>query len=193
MIRFAVEGDLPQILEVYAPYVLNTAYSFEYTVPTLEVFTQRFRDITALLPWLVWEEDGQVLGYAYASRPWSRPGYSWDAEISIYLAPQIHGKGIGRKLCTALEEILWRQGYRCIYSVITSSNEGSIAFHKHLGYRFVAEFPGCGYKHGQRLGTVWLEKQANFVDYPYSFPVPWYTVVENDGELHDILDSLSLS
>ena len=74
MIRLAEEGDLPQILEVYAPYVLNTEYSFEYTVPTLEVFTQRFRDITALLPWLVWEEDGQVLGYAYASRPWSRPG-----------------------------------------------------------------------------------------------------------------------
>ena len=193
MIRFAVEADLPQILEVYAPYVLNTAYSFEYTVPTLDVFTQRFRDITAQLPWLVWEENGQVLGYAYASRPWSRPGYSWDAEISIYLAPQIHGKGIGRKLCTALEKILWLQGYRCIYSVITSSNKGSIAFHERLGYRFVAEFPGCGYKLGQRLGTVWLEKQADFVDYPHSFPVPWYTVVENDGELHDILDSLSLS
>ena len=193
MIRFAVEGDIPAILDIYAPYVLNTAYSFEYTVPTLEEFTQRFRDYTRQFPWLVWEEDGLVLGYAYASRPWGRAAYSWNAEISIYLSPRIHGRGIGRKLCAVLEEILWRQGYRCIYSVITSDNQGSIDFHKKIGYTFACAFPGCGHKFGKVLGTVWLEKRSNLGDYPHNFPSPCRSIVESDEKLHDILDTLSLS
>ena len=193
MIRFAVEADIPEILEIYAPYVLNTAYSFEYTVPTLEEFTQRFCSYTAQFPWLVWEEDGRVLGYAYGSRPWGRAAYSWNAEVSIYLAPSIHGRGIGRKLYAVLEEILKLQGYRIIYAVITSDNQGSIAFHKKIGYEFVAAFPGCGHKFGRQLGTVWLEKRVDFVEYPQNFPTSCRTVVENDGKLRDILDKLSIS
>ena len=193
MIRFAVEADLPQMLEIYAPYVLNTAYSFEYTVPTLDEFTQRFHSYTRQFPWLVWEEDGKVLGYAYGSRPWERAAYSWNAEISIYLAPSIHGRGIGRKLYAVLEEILKAQGYRVIYVIITSDNQGSIAFHKKIGYEVVAEFPGCGHKFGRQLGTVWMEKRAEFVEYPQSFPVPYRDVVENDGKLSNILDKLSIS
>ena len=193
MIRFATEADIPEILDIYAPYVLNTAYSFEYTVPTPEEFTERFRSYTAQFPWLVWEEEGAVLGYAYASRPWGRAAYSWNAEISIYLAPRIHGKGIGRKLCTVLEELLRLQGYRIIYSVITSDNQGSIDFHKKIGYTFVAEFPGCGHKFGRQLGTVWLEKRLDFVEYPQNFPVPCRAVVESDENLRDILDKLSIS
>ena len=193
MIRFAVEADIPEILEIYAPYILNTAYSFEYTVPTLEEFTERFRSYTAQFPWLVWEEDGRVLGYAYGSRPWGRAAYSWNAEVSIYLSPAVHGRGIGTKLYTVLEEILKMQGYRIIYAVITSDNQGSIDFHKRVGYRFVAEFPGCGHKFGRRLGTVWLEKQVEFVEYPQNFPVSCHVVVENDGKLRNILDKLSIS
>ena len=193
MIRFAAEADLPRILEIYAPYILNTAYSFEYTVPTMEEFTERFRGITAQFPWLVWEADGQVLGYAYASRPWGRAAYSWTAEISIDLHPSIHGQGIGRKLCTALEHLLKLQGYRIIYSVITSDNLGSIAFHEKIGYKYLAQFPGCGHKFGRVLGTVWLEKRMDFVEYPHEFPLPCRLVVENNQKLNDILDSLSLS
>lgn len=193
MIRLAVESDIPQILEIYAPYVLNTVCSFEYTVPTREEFTERFRSYTAQFPWLVWEEEGQVLGYAYASRPWGRAAYSWNAEISIYLVPRIHGKGIGRSLCAVLEEILRLQGYRIIYSVITSDNQGSIDFHKKIGYTFVAEFPGCGHKFGRQLGTVWLEKQLDFVEYPQNFPMSCKEVVKSDEILHDILDKLSIS
>ena len=193
MIRFAVEADIPEILEIYAPYVLNTAYSFEYTVPALEEFTQRFSSYTAQFPWLVWEEDGRVLGYAYGSRPWGRAAYSWNAEVSIYLAPSIHGRGIGRKMYAVLEEILKLQGYRILYSVITSDNQDSIAFHKKVGYQFVAEFPGCGHKFGRQLGTVWLEKRMGFVEYPQNFPLPCRDIVKNDGKLRDILDKLSIS
>ena len=96
-IRQATVQDVPRILEIYGPYVKNTAISFEYTVPTIEDFTRRFLDITAQFPWLVWEENGVVLGYAYGSRPFERAAYQWSAEASIYLCPEACGKGIGKK------------------------------------------------------------------------------------------------
>ena len=105
-VRIAKVEDIPAILAIYAPYVLNSTATFEYEVPTLEEFTQRFRDITAQFPWLVWEEKGQILGYAYASPPYSRAAYQWCAEPSVYLHPEARGKGIGRALYAALEAIL---------------------------------------------------------------------------------------
>ena len=193
MIRIATEADVPAMLAIYAPYIVTTTHTFEYEVPTQEEFLQRFRRLTAQFPWLVWEDNGHVLGYAYASRPWGRAAYSWNAEISIYLHPSIHGQGIGRMLCAALEHLLKLQGYRIIYSVITSDNLGSIAFHKKIGYEFIAEFPGCGHKFGRVLGTVWLEKRVDFVEYPHEFPVPCRSIVETNQKLQDILDTLSLS
>ena len=72
MIRMAVEADVPAMLAVYAPYIEETTYSFEYTVPSEEEFLTRFRRITEQFPWLVWEEEGTVLGYAYGSLPFER-------------------------------------------------------------------------------------------------------------------------
>ena len=94
MIRFATQADLPAILDIYGPYVLHTAVSFEYSVPTLEEFTDRFRSITAQFPWLVWEEDGKILGYAYGSLPFGRAAYRWCSASSIYLAPEAQGRGM---------------------------------------------------------------------------------------------------
>ena len=82
-VRPATEADLPRILEIYAPYVEHTAIRFEYTGPTLTEFTQRFQKITARFPWLVWEENGNVLGYAYGSLPFERAAYQWTASASI--------------------------------------------------------------------------------------------------------------
>ena len=110
-IRPASEADLPQILAIYGPYVENTTCSFEYTIPTMEEFTLRFRSITARFPWIVWEDAGGVLGDAYASAPFHRAAYSWVAEPSIYVAPQAQGRGIGRALYAALEESLRLQGF----------------------------------------------------------------------------------
>jgi phosphinothricin acetyltransferase len=83
MIRIATEADVAEMLSVYAPYVLNTTVSFEYDPPTQEEFLQRFRNITCQFPWLVWEEEGKILGYAYASAPYVRAAYSWCAEPSV--------------------------------------------------------------------------------------------------------------
>ena len=170
-IRPATVADVPRILEIYAPYIENTAISFEYTVPTLEEFTQRFTQITARFPWLVWEEDGAVLGYAYGSLPFERAAYQWSAEASIYLCPEARGRGIGRKLYAALEDILRRQGYRKVYAIITTANEASVAFHKAVGYRHTATFPDCGYKFGAWYGTVWLEKDLNTWETPPHTPI----------------------
>lgn len=171
MIRIATEKDIPQMLAIYAPYVLNTTYSFEYTPPTLEQFTQRFHKYTAQFPWLAWEEHGQVVGYAYGSLPFERSAYAWCAEISIYLAPNVLGRGIGRKLYAVVEEILWQQGYRIIYALITSENANSLHFHEKVGYTYCAQFPDCGIKFGRSLGIIWMEKKANFVELPIEKPV----------------------
>ena len=175
-IRHATEQDLPAILAIYAPYVERTAYSFEYEAPTLEAFTQRFHAITDQFPWLVWEEDGRILGYAYGAAPFERAAYRWCAEPSIYLAPQAHGRGIGRKLYEALEEILKKQGYCLLYAIITESNLNSLAFHKALGYTPVATMPGCGFKHGAWQGITWMEKRLSTPENPGPFPTPWHAL-----------------
>lgn len=193
MIRIATEKDIPPMLAIYAPYVENTTYSFEYTPPTLEAFTQRFAKYTVQCPWLVWEENGQVVGYAYGSLPFERAAYAWCAEVSIYLCPEAQGKGIGRKLYAAVEEILWRQGYRVIYALITTENEGSLRFHEKVGYTYCAQFNDCGIKFGRSLGVVWMEKRKQFVELPTCPPVPWQVVVENNRKIMEVLASLTLS
>lgn len=193
MIRFATSDDIAPMLAIYTPYVENTTFSFEYTAPAYETFLSRFTKYTRQLPWLVWEEDGNILGYAYGSLPFERAAYAWCAEVSVYLAPQAHRRGIGRKLYAVLEELLWRQGYRKIYALITSENTGSLAFHEKVGYRFSAAFPGCGFKFGRWLGVTWMEKQSNLVEIPSGPPVPWHVIVKNDEDWQNILAVLSLS
>ncbi|MBE6768277.1 MAG: N-acetyltransferase [Ruminococcaceae bacterium] len=181
-IRLATVEDVPQILEIYAPYVENTAVSFEYTVPTPEGFTARFLSVTAHFPWLVWEEEGVILGYAYGSLPFERAAYQWCAAASIYLCPEAQGRGIGKSLYTELERLLQLQGYRKVYAVITTANEGSVAFHRAVGYRHTATMPNCGYKFGKWYGTVWMEKDLNAWDVPPGEPTSIQCVPKPDGE-----------
>ena len=180
MIRMATQADVPAILDIYGPYVLHTAVSFEYSVPTLEEFTERFRTITAQFPWLVWEEAGKILGYAYGSLPFGRAAYRWCAASSIYLAPQAQGRGIGRKLYRALEAILTEQGYRKTYAIITSDNPGSLGFHAHTGFRFLAEFPDCGIKFNKLYSVVWMEKALKVAGIPELFPKSVWQIVNVD-------------
>ena len=193
MIRIATAEDVPQILEVYAPYIMTSTATFEYDVPCKKDFLQRFLTITARFPWLVWEEEGKILGYAYASAPFERPAYAWCAEPSIYLCPEAQGKGIGRKLYEALEKILYRQGYQVLYALITGENTLSLRFHEKSGYTKTAEFTNCGYKFHRWLSLIWMEKRLNFVENPRGFPTPWMSIVQNAENMTDILDNLSLS
>lgn len=193
MIRVAEERDVPAILEIYAPYILTTTATFEYTVPSREEFSERFRGITAQFPWLVWEENGRILGYAYASAPYSRAAYAWCAEPSVYLLPRAQGRGIGRQLYAALEKILNYQGYQVLYALITQENQGSFQFHLRMGYQFSVLFPDCGFKFGRWLGLIWMEKRLKSVEIPSNPPTPWESIRQNRQKIFDILDTFSLS
>ena len=193
MVRFATAADIPAILAIYAPYVKNTAISFEYSIPTLAEFSARFQQITEQFPWLVWEEDGKISGYAYAAAPFERAAFGWCAEPSIYLLPQAQGKGIGRKLYEALEKLLKIQGYRTLYAIVTTDNTPSIAFHKALGYRHLADFPNCGFKLDRWHGITWLEKPLFSVDFPTDSPKPISKIVKSDQNLQDFLDKITLT
>ena len=193
MIRIAVEADVPELLDIYAPYILTTTYSFEYQVPTQEEFLRRFRDITARFPWLVWEEDGKILGYAYGSAPFERAAYQWCCETSVYLRPEARGRGIGRRLCLALEALLTRQGFRTNYVIITSENTVSLDFHRKLGYIPVADFQNCGYKFGRWLGVTWLCKELQPLTAAPDFPTSWPSIMNSYKNFPDILGTFSLS
>ena len=193
MIRIATEADVPAILEIYAPYVTGTTITFEYEVPTKTEFLNRFRTITRDYPWLVWEENGEILGYAYACRPFERAAYSWCAEPSIYLKSAAQGRGIGRRLYLALEELLKLQGCRVLLALITGENTGSVAFHEKLGYSVCGQIHRCGWKFDRWLNVFWMEKHLNIVDNSMDFPIKWSLIGQGEQKIRDILYNLSLS
>lgn len=157
-IRDARRSDVPAMLAIYAPFVEHTAVSFEYEVPTEAEFARRLEEHQAAFPWLVCEENGRVMGYAYAGRAFERAAYGWNAEISCYLAPELRGRGVGRRLYARIEEILTRLGYYKLFAVVTSANAPSVAFHRALGFREAACFRNVGYKQGGWYDVLWLEK-----------------------------------
>lgn len=157
-IRDARRSDVPAMLAIYAPFVEHTAVSFEYDVPTEAEFARRLEEHQAAFPWLVCEENGRVMGYAYAGRAFERAAYGWNAEISCYLAPELRGRGVGRRLYARIEEILTRLGYYKLFAVVTSANAPSVAFHRALGFRDAACFRNVGYKQGAWYDVLWLEK-----------------------------------
>lgn len=158
-IRLARETDVPAILDIYGPYIEHTAITFEYTVPPVESFTQRFRAITAIGPWLVAEEDGKLLGYAYLDRAFERMAYRWAADLSVYLRPEAGRKGLGRVFYTLLERMGAMQGYQVLYGLVTSENLVSCRFHEAMGYRLVGFLADSGYKLGRWHGVNWYEKR----------------------------------
>ena len=163
-VRPATAEDAEQLLEIYTPFVISedsslSNVSFELEAPDVEEFRQRIHDISAQFPYLVGEVQGQILGYVYCHPYRERLAYQWAVEVTIYLAPAGQGKGLGRVLYEAMENILRLQGVTMLYSCITVGNDHSIKMHEALGYRLIGTFTNSGYKNGQWLDTVWLEKQ----------------------------------
>ena len=163
-VRPATADDAEQLLEIYTPFVISedsslSNVSFELEAPDVEEFRQRIHDISAQFPYLVGEVQGQILGYVYCHPYRERLAYQWAVEVTIYLAPAGQGKGLGRLLYETMEKLLCLQGVTMAYSCITVGNDHSIKMHEALGYRLIGTFTNSGYKNGQWLDTVWLEKQ----------------------------------
>lgn len=157
-IRLAKISDAAQLLAIYAPYVLHTAITFEYTVPSLAEFTGRMQKTLARYPYFVAEKAGEILGYTYASPFKERAAYDWSVETTIYIRQDNRRGGIGTRLYQALEDALRKQHIINANACIAYPNPESIAFHERLGYKNVAHFTSCGYKQGQWYDMVWLEK-----------------------------------
>lgn len=164
-IRSAKPSDAESLLAIYAPYVTDTAITFEYDVPSVEEFRTRINDTLLKFPYLVAEEDGKILGYAYAGVFKGRAAYNHCVETSIYVDLLQQGKGIGKLLYAELEEQLKLQGIlnvnACISWIDTPNQyltHQSPEFHAHLGYKQVAHFHLCGYKFNQWFDMIWMEK-----------------------------------
>ena len=160
-IRLAKPSDAAALLAIYAPYVENTAITFEYEVPTIEDFTNRIAKTLEKYPYLVAEEDGVVLGYAYASTYYARAAYDWAVELSVYVSQDARGKGVGSKLYDVIEEMLEQMGYIHFLACISLPNEASLALHRKRGYQQVAHFPKIGYKFNRWHDIVWLQKSLD--------------------------------
>lgn len=158
-LRIATLKDAPTLLEIYTPYVEQTAITFEYEVPTLEEFETRIRNTLSQYPYLVAEEASGILGYAYASPFKTRAAYAWSVETSIYVKSGIHKQGIGTALYQALERLLAQQHVCNLCACIAYPNPPSIAFHEKMGYRLIAHFTKSGFKQNAWYDMVWMEKE----------------------------------
>lgn len=164
-IRNAHINDAERLLEIYSYYIINTAITFEYDVPTLSEFQNRMRRIMEKYPYIVVEKDGIIQGYSYAGAFVGRAAYDWSCETTIYLDRNARKLGLGRKLYEALETELKKMGilnlYACIAYPETEDkylNRNSAQFHEHLGFVKVGEFHKCGYKFGRWYDMIWMEK-----------------------------------
>ncbi|GAA4427963.1 N-acetyltransferase family protein [Acidovorax lacteus] len=159
-IRDSHDSDLPAITAIYAHHVLHGTGTFEIDPPSLADMTTRRADVLGrALPWLVAEQDGQVLGFAYANWFKPRPAYRFSAEDSIYIADAARGKGVGRLLLQALVDECERRGVRKLLAVIgDSANAGSIGVHRTLGFTDVGVMRSVGWKFGAWRDIVLMEK-----------------------------------
>jgi phosphinothricin acetyltransferase len=158
MIRKVVPADASQICKIYNYYVENTTISFEEeSVPVQEMET-RIINVTERLPWYVFCEKEEVLGYAYAS-PWrTRIAYRFSVESSVYVGLGYSGKGIGSSLYRKLLEELKNQGYHLVIGGITLPNNSSTSLHEKFGFKKVAHFREVGFKLGNWLDVGYWEK-----------------------------------
>ena len=176
-IRLASPEDAAAIRDIYAPYVQTTAVTFDITPPTVEEMRVKIETILTERPFLVAEQDGVVLGYSYAAPFRPRAAYIHAIETSVYIAQDYKGKGLGRRLYTALENILRAQNVytanACI-SYVDPADEYSPTtsrlFHERMGYTQCAHIPHCGRKFDRWYGIIWMQKELSPIpDDPKAF------------------------
>ncbi len=154
-LRVATPADGAAIADVYAPYVSEGAVSFELTPPDSSEMRARVMRTLPQFPWLVAEEDGVVRGYAYASEHRSRLAYRWSVDVAIYMDESIHGRGVGRRLYTALFTVLRAQSYVNAYAGIALPNEASVGLHEAMGFKRLGIYRNVGFKSGAWRDVGW--------------------------------------
>ena len=146
MIRNASASDAKQICDIYNYYVINSTVTFEEELISTKEMSDRIDKVHSRLPWLVYEKENEVIGYAYATEWRSRIAYRYSAETTVYLKPGMHGKGIGSLLYKALIETIEPFSIHTLIGGIALPNDSSIALHEKLGFEKVAHFKEVGFK-----------------------------------------------
>jgi L-amino acid N-acyltransferase YncA len=157
-------ADAADCAAIYAPYVLDGVASFETEPPTAEQFGERIERYVLRHPWLVAEDDdGRVIGFAYGSQHRERAAYRWAADVSVYVDPSHHRRGVGRSLYVPLFELLDRQGMRTLHAGITLPNDASVGLHESLGFEPVGVYRRVGWKAGQWWDVGWWQRPLGAV------------------------------
>ena len=192
IIRLATAADATSIQRIYRPAVEHEATSFETDVPTVEDLAQRIGATLVRTPWLAYDDGGEVLGYAYASRHRDRAAYQWSVEVSAYVDRRAHRRGIGRALYTTLFRILALQGFHRAYAGITLPNDASVGLHVAVGFTPVGVYRAVGFKHGAWHDVAWYERALQATWHAPAAPPTPLSALAGTAELTAALEQTRL-
>jgi phosphinothricin acetyltransferase len=192
ILRSVELSDAQAIRDIYAPFVAESATSFEIEPPDAATMAGRIQEHREQFPWLVYEAAGEVLGYAYASpHRAARKAYQWCVEVSIYVDARARRHGVGRALYVSLFEILRRQGYANAYAGITLPNPASVRLHESLGFAPIGVYPRIGFKFGRWHDVAWFQLRLQEAAVPIADPLPARGLFEEEA-LRSILQENAL-
>jgi phosphinothricin acetyltransferase len=157
-VRQATPGDAAQIAAIYAPYVNDTAISFEEIPPDVDEVIRRIARCAAGWQWLVAEVRGSVVGYAYGSQHRERSAYRWSVETSVYVDSSVHRQGVGRALYNLLLSDLANKGFCQAYAGTTLPNDSSVKLHTAMGFTPIGVFRSVGWKFGRWHDVAWFQR-----------------------------------
>ena len=185
-LRFVTAADAAELVAIYAPYVRETAISFEYEPPTVAEFTRRIEEVLEKFPYLAAVSDGEIVGYAYAHPYGVRKAYSWSVELSVYVRRDCRGLGAGRKLYEAMEVLLKAQNVTNLYALVAGVDvedeyltHDSQKFHAAMGYVQVGKLNHAGYKFGRWYHMQTFEKIiAPHPEHTQPDVLAWYELPE---------------
>lgn len=186
MIRTARDEDASSIHAIYAPCVRDGVATFETELPGVDAMRERLRSRLQQYPWLVWEEAGKVLAYAYAGRFRERAAYDWMAETSIYVDADAQGRGIARQLYGTLLDVMQLQGINQAMGVITLPGAISVKFHESLGFTPAGVWRNAGWKLDQWWDVGVWQKELQPAACPPNPLTPFSTLI-NSKALRDLL------
>ncbi len=161
MIRSVIDSDVQDVCNIYNYFVENTPISFEEKAVSYIEMEQRIANQSIDYPWLVYEEEGKVVAFAYANKWKSRSAYRFTLESTIYMSHNSKGKGIGTKLYQALFDELATRSVRSVMAVIALPNPASIGLHEKMGYEKVAHFKEVGYKYKEWIDVGYWQKMLD--------------------------------
>jgi L-amino acid N-acyltransferase YncA len=187
IIRTVEEDDVAAILEIYSPFVLDSATSFEVSLPSEAEMRERILGIKSDYPFIVCEIGDTLTGYAYISNHRQREAYKWSKEISAYVHPDFRGKHIASALYSALFSIAKIQGITNLLAGITIPNPASIRFHEKIGFRKLGEYTAVGYKLGGWHNVGWWELNLNPEMLPPKEKVAPFHEIASSDKIPEIL------